>query len=271
MRDIFYRPGCGAAPFRIMGPQNYSGPLRGYKYDYSLGSSSLTGVALRAREVSVSALIPDGGDEAAQLAMLADVEMGTPGTIVTDSGWAQRALVPAVELGGTENGWASVTLTIALLDGRWHREVTRELLPASRMAVEWLNLPTNPPYNLGGTRPAVELDTGWATPCPLRLTVWGPASSPSLRIGENTYSFGIDVPDGARLVADGTGARKSITLIDVNGDATDRFDCGARGSGLGSGTYCFEPLPAGPLGVSWDGSFGVTLAWWQTRGGLPWS
>ena len=62
-----------------------------------------------------------------------------------------------------------------------------------------------------------------------------------------------------------------VELIDVNDDATDRFDCGARGSGLGSGTYCFEPLPAGPLGVSWDGSFGVTLAWWQTKGGLPWS
>lgn len=271
MRDIFYRPGCGAEPFRILGPENYSGPLRGYKYEYTLGSSSLTGMAAHAREVSVTAFVANDGSDAAQLAMSADVELGTPGTIVTDSGWAQRAYVPVAELGAVYNGWAATTLTIALLDGRWHREVTRELLPTSRMAVEWLNLPTNPPYNLGGTRPAVELDTGWATPCPLRLTVWGPASSPSLRIGENTYSFGIDVPDGARLVADGTGARKSITMVDANGDETDRFACGARGSGLGCGTYCFEPLPSGPLAVSWDGSFGITLAWWQTRGGLPWS
>lgn len=278
---VSYVPGAeyGAGAIDLYDPAFASvgaaAPLRGFEWSYTLGTASLTGVTRKAREATLDCTCSAGSAEAMQRAFERDVMLGTPGTLSVTAGgeaWSQRAYVPKAELSASHaDGGAQASLTVVLLDGSWHSAGRMELMRASASSREWLNLPANAPYDLGASLGSAQLDTGWWAPCPVRLTVWGPASRPSLRIGANTYTFDVVVPDGCRLVADGTGARKSITLVDQNGDETDRFACGVRSTGLGSGSYCFQPIAPGAQEASWDGSFGVTVEWWRERGGLPWT
>lgn len=270
----FYVSGTGGERVSLDGPETYVGTaaaLRGDAWSYSLGARGLSGATRAAREVSVTAQMTDPA--AADLLRRAadrDVAMGTPGSIEVDGEWSQRAYVTGIEPQEIFGGYVSATLTVALLDGEWRRPVTREFRPVSDdPANEWLDLPADAPLDLLPARGASFVDSGSWLASPVLITVWGPAVSPSLTIGGNEYSFDISVPAGARLEVDGASWPRTITLVSATGDRTDAFACGERGGGAGSGSYCFEPVPAGRSEVSWEGGFGFDVTWYQVAGSPP--
>lgn len=247
--------------------------LRGYKPGYTLGTRAISGITSNAQEVTLDLFI-EGFDLAEAMAQEFEFDFNNqkPGSLVYDGEWSQDVYVSKSEVQSVFHDQASVTLTVILLDGAWHKAHVKSFnVVHEDIQNDWLNLPTNFPYNLGITRPPKTLEVKSSSECPVKLTIYGSALQPRIVIGDNTYSFAITVPTGGRLIADGTRTRKNITLVTELGDTSDRFDVGSRGSGKGSGNYCFEPLKQGFQSISWDGTFGFDLEWWETRGGLPWT
>ena len=247
--------------------------LRGYKPGYTLGARSISGISSNAQEVTLDLFI-EGFELAESMAQEFEFDFNSqkPGALVYNNEWSQGAYVSKSEVQSVFHDQATVTLTAILLDGAWHKSYVKSFdIVRDEAQSDWLNLPTNVPYNLGITRPPKQLEIQTLSECPVRFVIYGAALQPRIVIGDNTYSFTLAVPAGGRLVVDGTKARKAITLVTETGDVSDRFDVGNRGSGKGSGNYCFEPLKTGYQNISWDGTFGFDIEWWETRGGLPWN
>ena len=247
--------------------------LRGYKPGYTLGTHSISGITSNAQEVPLD-LFVEGFELAEKMAQEfeADFNKQQPGELVFNNEWRQNAYIAKSEDQSVFHDQATITLTAILLDGAWHKSHVKSFdIVRDEAQSDWLNLPTNAPYNLGITRPPKSLEIQTLSECPVKFVIYGAALQPRIVIGDNTYSFTLTVPAGGRLVVDGTKARKAITLVTETGDASDRFDVGNRGSGKGSGNYCFEPLKTGYQNISWDGTFGFDIEWWEMRGGLPWN
>lgn len=247
--------------------------LRGYKPGYTLGAYTTTSLTHNAQEVTLD-LFVDGFNLAEEMfrEFEFDFNKQTPGVLVFNNEWEQSIYISKSEVQSVFHGQATVTLTVILLDGMWHKRHVKSFGIAQDYAQsDWLNLPTNTPYNLGVTRPPQNLDIQTLSECPVKFVIYGAAIQPRIVVGDNAYAFMLTVPAGGRLIVDGTKARKTITLVTSEGDTSDQFDVGNRGSGKGSGNYCFEPFKPGYQHISWDGTFGFDAEWLETRGGLPWS
>lgn len=168
-------------------------------------------------------------------------------------------------------------VTLATDDQVWRRETTRHLLPNTgrEMESETLDYPHDYGHDYGTSSVAgVTIDVPGVTPCDLRLTIYGHAVSPYVRIGPNTYQVNVTVPSGAILTIDttrkGSMLGDSVVLRGRYGDEQDVFSKRLRGA-EGSGSYIYELVPPGPQTVSWPQSFGVDLTLIERRGRLPWT
>jgi len=248
--------------------------LRGRKWSYELGSRSLAAATRDARECSVGVSFSSLA-QADLLRSLADRDMalGEPGRLVAAQEWEQRAFVTGFEPSAhlARSGYLSGELEVALLDGVWRRWSSADVRREADQEGDALDLPHGFPHDYAAPPPSAIIDVGGLMPCPVRLTVFGPAASPKVTIGENAYSFSATVPSGGRLVCDGSSFPKTIALYAADGSAEDAFACGERGSGEGSGEYCFEPLAPGRLRVARSASFDVRVEWCEEEGEPPWS
>ena len=107
------------------------------------------------------------------------------------------------------------------------------------------------------------------TPSAVYLVVYGPAINPYVIVGDNTYQVNVTVPAGGYLTVDGRD--KTIVLTLADGTVQNVFSSGVRGGGAGGGSYIFEKIPAGTSEVTYDGSFGFDLGWYEEEGEPPWS
>lgn len=108
-----------------------------------------------------------------------------------------------------------------------------------------------------------------ASPMPFEMVIYGPVSQPAIIIGGNRYELHMDIPSGAYVTINSVEGQRSIVMTAENGDITNVFDKGERGTGMGSGSYIFEPLPSGEHQVQWKG-FGFDLTVIQERSEPPW-
>lgn len=274
MRRVRYEPGTGPStdavdldgPVAAIGT---GGGLRGRQWEYTLGFRGISGAVRACREVEATLRV-GSPDEAARIRHVfdRDVMAGTPGSIVVDGSWSTRAYVVGSSPSTVYGGHMSSTIKIVLVDGVWRRWRTESFPVHVPQGGSYLDLPYDIPYDLSQGAPTTSLDASeWAS-APVRIIVYGPVSAPELTIAGNRYSFDVDVPEGAYLVCD--GLERTITLTGPYGDVTDEFPCGERGGGEGSGSYCFERVPAGTSEVSWDNSFGFDVQWAEEEGEPPW-
>ena len=91
-------------------------------------------------------------------------------------------------------------------------------------------------------------------PMPFRMTIYGPCSNPTVTIGGNQYRITGDIPGGARVEVDAVEGERSVAFVNAAGDRVNWFANAERGAGLDSGSYIFQPLPAGRAEVSWPGA-----------------
>lgn len=273
MHSLVYVPGTpGAQTVELDGPLTYVGPamgIRGRSWSYRLGYRDMLSATRPAREAQVDLSTTAQQADAIRRAFDADVANGKPGTLVAEGEWRQRALFVKAEPSYAMAGYVGTRLTLLLLDGAWSKLKVVQFTATEEVESTDLDYPHDYPHDYAISISSNSIDTGLLSPSPVFLRVYGPAVSPYVVVGSNRYQLNVTVPSGGYVVVD--GQKKTITLVTQDGTKTNAFASGERGSGAGGGAYIFEDVPAGYSTVSWDGSFGFDLGWYDMEGEPPWN
>ncbi len=187
----------------------------------------------------------------------------TPGTI-TCGAYATRGYIVSVAFDDSDDTYGFLTnakVTVALEDPTWTTEVTRHFIKQSSDHEagdsDWLNYPHEYPYDYSTIDKAWQaVENNGTAPCSMRLTIFGFAENPTVRIGSNLYGVSGTVANGSYLVVD--TREKEIYEVTRLGGKVNRLDNRQRGA-KGGGSYIFEKVPTGRNLVTYDGSFGFDL------------
>ena len=246
--------------------------LRGSEWSYTLAQSSAYGMTRRARSAKVDVTFTrlPAADEALG-AFDADVAAGTPGTLVADGKWRQRAYVLAADPKHASLRDCTVELTVALLDGRWHRLTSVTVIPSAAMA-GGTDLPSDMPLDLGLASQSPRRLLVASMPSLVAARIWGPCHEPSVTLvgpggAARRYGFTGDVADGHSVALDplGRGIGRVAWAEDAIGNRTSAFGRLVRGGGADP----LGELPRGTYEVTSDATAIVTLV--ELSGGVPWS
>ncbi|MDO4591009.1 MAG: hypothetical protein Q4B35_06415 [Slackia sp.] len=246
--------------------------VRGSGWDYA---ASRTGSMNAARswgevEFDVSFFDPAAADLFAELTS-EDVAQSRPGSLVSN-GWRKRCYIVGCRLAKVTPAYHTSEVTALLLDGVWRRSRRVSFMPSAGAGTSGpLDLPHDLPNDLAPLPAPSKVEMRGAGGGPVGITVYGPATSPYIAIGGNTYKVDCSVPAGGYLTVDPVSEPKRVYLTDETGAVTDEYANAELGDGEGSGSYVFERLPRGFHSVSWTGSFGFDLELYEEVGELPWT
>ena len=273
MNQLEYVPGIGGQSVQLDGPSSFVGiaeNLRSREWEYEIGYRDLVSATRPAREVDVTFNADYATADELRRVADADVTARTPGIFVAQKEWRQRGYILASQPNDIHYGRLSTELKIALLDGAWWRLVVRSFMPSGSGGGDtYLDYPHDYPYDYQKTSYTGDVTPSVLTPSDVYLVVYGPAVNPYVIVGGNRYQVNVTVPSGGYLVVD--GREKSIMLTLADSTVQNVFSSGVRGGGAGGGSYIFEQIPAGTNEVTYDGSFGFDLGWYEEEGEPPWS
>lgn len=105
-------------------------------------------------------------------------------------------------------------------------------------------------------------------PCDWIMMIYGQAVNPHVQIGGNRVELTGTIPAGAYAVIN--TLTRTITLTTKDGQTSNILWQGVRGSGIGSGTYCFEQIPPGPAQITWPSSFDFDIRLIYKRSDPTW-
>lgn len=245
--------------------------IRGRSWSYDLGYRSLSGVTRTARETDLELTYlrcPEKADWTRRL-FDADVAAGTPGMFDAD-GWTTRAYVVKAEPQTITPVIIQQKLTVVMLDGIWRKagEVQRFWSDSLQPGLD-LDYPHDYEHDYKPTTRNATAHNPQPTAMPFQMAIFGPVSNPQFTLGGNTYALDMDIPSGSYVTVTSIAGRRTIVMTAENGDETNVFDKGRRGTGLNGGEYIFQPIPAGDSIVQWSG-FGVDLTVYQEESEPPW-
>lgn len=246
--------------------------LRGWKYEYTTSHADISGVSMAGREITIPLLSHLDRSLIDRLRRVSafDVTQRTPGTLVADTGWRIKAYITKCAISSITKHTLTAEITVVLVDGVWMREGERvQCAVHTASGDQWLDLPTNLPFDLQAPRMSSRVVNPMLSACDWRMTLYGPAHNPRVRIAGNDYMLDVLIPQGGYVLVD--QHERTIQLTAPNGDVSNVLGSAHRGSGLGSGQYIFEPIPAGASTIEWDGSFGFDLTPILLEVELPWS
>lgn len=272
LRRITYVSGTGYESVELNADGIYAGlpsALASREWSYDKSANSISNPARELRKASVNVAFTSAA-QADYLRRVCDRDMrnSTPGSLYVGE-WSQRAYVVSCDADDVFGGSHSAKLGVVLLDGVWRKPHTVSFLPPSAVSGAYLDLPYDLPYDLAAMASADSIAASPWGESHIRLTVYGAASSPYIVAGGNVYKVDASVPAGGHMVVDSIA--KTVRIVSATGDVTDAFGKAVRGTGRGGGSYIFQPLPAGTSSVSWDGSFGFDLTWYEEEGEPPWA
>ena len=274
MQTLKYVCGSTGDEIGMSGPDIFAQTaegIRGRSWSYDLGYRSLTGVTRAARETDLELTYlrcPEKADWTRRLFDV-DVAAGTPGMLDAD-GWTTRAYVVKAEPTSITPVIIHQKLTVVLLDGIWRKagEVQHFWSDALQPGLD-LDYPYDYPHDYLATVRDAVASNPMPTAMPFQMVIFGPVSNPQLTLGGNTYALDMDIPSGSYVTVTSIAGRRTIVMTAENGDETNVFDKGRRGTGLNGGEYIFQPIPAGDSSVQWSG-FGVDLTVYQEESEPPW-
>ena len=251
--------------------------LRTHAWEVELAAHGIDSASLNASSVQLEATCADLNvlDVASELfdadvKAVASSRSKDDAGLLTVDGWSQTALITGIEPSYDPPGPAKYALTVALLDGLWHKrdDVQHFWSDALQPGLD-LDYPHDYPHDYLPTARNASVVNDAVSPMPFELVVYGPVSQPAIIIGGNRYALDVDIPSGSYVTVNSVEGQRSIVMTAENGDTTNVFDKGERGSGLNGGTYIFQPLPAGEQQVQWNG-FGFDLTVIQERSTPSW-
>ena len=247
--------------------------LRGFEWRYTLGEKTVTGLHRAAKSVEVTGKVI-GSLESIDLMHAifeADLSNGVPGTLSSDDGWTAKAYVVKAEPGDIYPTIVNITWSVILVEGVWRHETNTHYRFSQSDDTSTLDMPFDYPHDYAGMPASGTLHNSSRAATPVRLTVFGPASNPAITIGANRYEVDCDVPAGSRLVIDGVASPKTVTLIDAYGGTSNKLKDAKLGTGVNSGSYCFQQLPPGNMQVSSNGGFEFDVTQCEMRGEPLWN
>lgn len=273
MNKLEYIPGkVPARTVQMDGPVSYVGTadnIRSRAWGYELGYRDVLSANRPAREVDATFHADyETLDELRRVAD-ADVDAKMPGTFVAEGEWRQRGYIVSSEPAMIHWGRVQTELKILLLDGAWWRLVSESFGASEDTPSSYLDYTYDYQYDYTKVTYSSLVQTSVLTPSDVRLVIYGPATNPYVNVGSNKYEVDVTVPSGGYVVID--GREKTITLVLADGMRQNAFQYGVRGTGQGGGVYVFEPIESGEQTVSWPGTFGFDLGWYEEEGEPPWS
>ena len=275
MRSLSYICASTGETIPLEGPDIWAQTadgLRGREWSYTIGYRSLTGVSRTAREAELDLTYvrcPEKVDWTRRL-FDADVAAGTPGVFDAD-GWTTRAYVVKAEPASITPNIIRQKLSLVLLDGIWRKpgDVQHFWSDTLQPGLD-LDYPHDYPHDyMPATRNAVASNP-MPTAMPFKMVIYGPASNPQLTFGGNRYALDMEIPSGSFVTVTSIAGRRTIVMTAENGDTTNVFDKGRRGTGLNGGEYIFQPIPPGDNAVQWQG-FGIDLTVYREESEPVWS
>lgn len=176
-----------------------------------------------------------------------------------------------------ESAWTTVslgTITMPTVEDNWlvtiNASVTPEITAEYELAQHiTLDYPHDFPYDYTKQKSVPDVDTGRMVSCKPVIVFYGAVTDPEITVAGNKYKVTKSVPAGARIEID--GREHTVKMITSGGVVTDEFANALRGSGEGGGEYIFEPIPPGQHTITWDGSFGFDIGWYDEVGEPPWN
>ena len=244
--------------------------LRGRSWSYDLGYRAIGSVARAAREASLDIAF-SSPSAAAEFRRIADGDVRdmTPGSFEAPGGWSQRAYIVSSETEAVYRNHVKVRVGVVLLDGVWRKPETIELVPGGALS-DGKGFPHGFPYSYGTADGFSRIESLGSLPGPVSIVFYGPATNPSITIGGNRFAVECSVPSGGHLDVDGVNL--SVTLVNEYGERSNEIASAVRGAGKGSGEYIFEEVGgSGEVLVSWPGTFGATVTYWNQEMEPPFS
>ena len=273
MNQLEYIPGIGGASVQMDGPESFVGiaeNLRSREWSYNLGYRDIVSATRPAREVDTTFYADFVTADQLRRVADADVMAATPGIFVAQQEWRQRGYILASQPNDIHYGRLTTELKIALLDGAWWRLVVQTFMPPEEDGEDvYLDYPHDYPYDFMQTSHTESIESSVLTPSDVYIVIYGPAVNPYIIVGGNKYQVNVTVPSGGYTIVD--GREKTIVTTLADGTPRNDFAYGVRGGGAGGGTYIFEKIQPGQQEVTYGGSFGFDLGWYEEEGEPPWS
>ena len=265
--------GSNGEVFQLDGRLSWVGTalgVRGRSWDYTLARRGILNQSRVAREATLD-IHYTTLSQADALRRIADkdVSAGTPGRLVSITGYEQRAYIVAQDPDTRFHDKLTASLTVLLLDGVWRKLVTTSYGKEDESSDYGKKYTYGYLYDYAPPENARTVEVDAPAPVPIRLMIYGYANNPSITIGGNEYAFDVEIPTGGYLLVD-TRPDPTVTLVNSAGVSSDAFSSAHRGAGLNSGEYAFQPVSPGVQTVGWDNSFGFDLGVYLEESEIPW-
>lgn len=249
--------------------------MRGTSWSTTLSTRGLKTASRDAAttKMTVHTTEPEMLDRLMALADL-DVQAMQPGTLAVNDEWTQRAYLTGLTVSTVPSpAYAQADITVILCDGVWRRRLPTQSYTTQHPGSDAsLDLPYDLPADLASPKLIQRVSNPGILPAEFACRIFGQATNPSFQLGGNIYRLNdLTVPAGAYIQIIARSDEKSIILHAADGGSKDCFAAGERGTGMNSGSYIFQPIPAGESILSWSRAFGIEFDIYQTCGGVPWS
>ena len=252
---------------------NYS-DLRDYSWSYDTLNNQISRFYMGVTDRKIPLVVYCSSDEDAvniknrlhELAE-ADIVATLPGKIRIGD-WYTNGYITASKKGEylVNKRYCTLELTLTSNDPAWFCETKHSFSPENAGSVEAENgtdYPYDYAYDYAVALRGRRVQCNSVRDSAFKLLIYGPATDPSVMIGENTYTIKGSVAAGETLLVNSLD--KTITLTTSTGKTANWFDHRGRDS------YIFEPIRPGQNVVSWGGAFGFDLTVVEKRSEPKWT
>lgn len=169
-----------------------------------------------------------------------------------------------------DDRFAELKLTVLLTNSTWTRETLHHFTPEMSIGFgSGIDFPFEFPFDFAAARPPRAIMNDAMGAGPFIWRVFGPARDPYFKAGDDMHQVFVELRAGERLEVDSRPGRRTAVKLSAAGEKTNVFDNRLRGD-LGSGTYLFEPIPAGRVAFSWDNGYAFDLVLVDQTSAPPW-
>lgn len=249
--------------------------------NWSLDTVSLNGRIVGVRNAAKTFTIPvniladtDSGGLEARNALFeipaTDVGNNTPGRLYFDD-WYIEGYMTASEV---SNFWqmdrqAEYVLKFTATKREWVRETVRSYTEQYDAIGVYLDFPYDFAYDYGVSKQVFTITNENYSESPIMLRVFGIATNPHVKIAGNEYRVNVSIDAGEYLEIN--GLEHTVTLVRINGERENVFGSIVGDFKKGSGSYIFQPIPAGESEVLWTGEFDFDIVTYELRSEPRWS
>lgn len=199
-----------------------------------------------------------------------DIDNRTPGRLYFND-WYIEGYMTASE---ASNFWqlkraAQYVVKFTATSPKWIRETERSYTEQYSPIGIFLDYPHDFPYDYGVSRQIFTIENSNYTDSPVMLRIFGDVKNPRITINNNEYRVNVDLDAGEYIEIN--GFNYTVEIVRANGKRENAFQYIAGDFRKDSGSYIFQPIPAGVSEVIWSGEFDFDIVSFELRSEPRWS